>query len=81
MKNLEKIKELDIIIGAVPISEEEMYTIEKEINKGDQYFQLLTQIKELEEEVNTLEIISSQLSNLPDNLCSADIHPEGVTLP
>lgn len=80
-ENLEKVKELDIIIEAVPITEDELNNIEEEINKGNEYFQLLQNIKELEQEVNTLESIASQLNNLPETLCSADVHPEGVTLP
>lgn len=78
-KNLEKIKELDSIIEAVPITEDELNNIEEEINKGNEYFQLLQTIKDLEQEVNTIEIISSELNSLPKTLCSADVHPEGVT--
>lgn len=65
----------------MPVSEEELNNIEQEINKGNEYFQLLQQIKELEDEVNTMGIISSELDGLPLSLCSADVHPEGVTLP
>lgn len=79
-ENYEKVKELDSIIGTVPITNEELNNIEDEINKGNEYFLLLQQVKKMEEEVNIIETIAIQLNSLPEDLCSANVHPEGVTL-
>lgn len=75
--NLEKLKELDNVIATVPISEKELLDIEREINKGNRYFELQEQIEVMKKEVKLLGDVAAQLEELPTNLCSADVHPEG----
>lgn len=74
---LVKLKELDAVIAAVPISEEELNNVEQELNKANLYFQLQQQIEEMEKEVNLLGNVALQLEELPTNLCNAEVHPEG----
>lgn len=75
--DLEKLKELGIILDAIPSTKRELDEVEEEIKKAERYFQLLRQIKELERQVFSMENVVAQLEELPNNLCNADVHPEG----
>lgn len=75
--NLEKIKELDSVVATVPVSERELLDVEREIQKGNRYFELQQQIEEIGRDVKVLGDVAAQLEELPTNLCSADVHPEG----
>lgn len=72
-------KELDEVLGTIPITAEELDEIEKEILKAERYYDLLAQKDELEAEIMRLQEVIKQLDNLPSGtqLCVQCVESEG----